>query len=126
MDVSGVIRDEIITNNIGIVSDDIRIRGYVNDLLREWSMGDSIIMEGRDIGTVVFPKADVKIYLDASVDVRACRRTEEFKGKGKTVDAEDIKNQIVQRDAEDSGRPFGSLMKADDSLIKMNKMIYMQ
>lgn len=115
-DVSLKIRDESIARNIGVVSDDPEIRGYVNSILREWSGNESIIMDGRDIGTVVFPVANIKIYLDASVDVRAQRRFQEYNELGKTVDFEAIKNQIVLRDKEDNARPFGALQRAKDAI----------
>lgn len=114
-DVSNKIRDEVIAKNIGIVSDDPLIREYVNALLRRWSMRDSIIMDGRDIGTVVFPDADVKIFLDASVEIRSLRRSLEYEEKGKTVDVNAIKKQIIRRDEEDMSRPFGRLVRADDA-----------
>ncbi len=115
-DISEDIRDIKISDNIGIVSDNIQIRNYVNSLLREWAVEDSIIMDGRDIGTVVFPNADIKIYLDASVDVRARRRALEYRGKGKDVDIKDIRKQIALRDKQDTSRPFGRLVKAPDSV----------
>lgn len=114
-DVSNKIRDEVIAKNIGIVSDDPLIREYVNALLRRWSMRDSIIMDGRDLGTVVFPDADVKIFLDASVEIRSLRRSLEYEEKGKTVDVNAIKKQIIRRDEEDMSRPFGRLVRADDA-----------
>ncbi len=114
--VSADIRSERIAASIGIVSDDPRIRRFVNELLRFWSREDSIIMDGRDIGTVVFPDADCKIYLDASVETRAHRRCGEYREMGKTVDVNEIKNQITRRDAEDGSRPFGRLVRADDAL----------
>lgn len=115
-DVSDLIRNEAITKNIGIVSDYIDIRNFVNTLLREWAHNESIIMEGRDIGTVVFPDADIKIYLDASTDIRAIRRFKEYEENGKKVDILDIKKQIAIRDEQDRNRPFGRLEKAEDSL----------
>lgn len=117
VDVSEDIRTEKIAKNIGIVSDDIKVRNFVNNLLRSWSAEDSIIMDGRDIGTVVFPDADIKIYLDASVEERAKRRHQEYIEKGKKVDLNEIKNQIILRDNQDRGRPFGALKKADDALV---------
>ncbi len=116
-DVSSEIRDETIAKNIGIVSDDPKIRDYVNGRLREWSENESIIMDGRDIGTEVFPQAEVKIYLDASAEVRARRRHGEYLESGKTVDLNMIKNQIIQRDIEDASRPVGALRKAVDSIV---------
>ncbi len=116
MDVSMSIRDEIIARNIGIISDDPAIRGYVNSLLRDWGRNESIIMDGRDIGTVVFPTADLKIYLDASVEIRALRRQGEYREMGKTVDLNAIQNQIILRDREDQSRPVGCLKRADDAV----------
>ena len=116
VDVSREIREEVVTKNIGIISDDLKIRNFVNSLLRKWVQRESIIMDGRDIGTVVFPHADVKVFIDASVEVRAKRRVMEYEEKGKTVDAEDIRKQIVQRDKEDIQRHFGGLKKADDAI----------
>ncbi len=116
-DVSKEIRDELIARNIGIVSDDPLIRNYVNTRLREWAHDETIIMDGRDIGTVVFPDAEIKIYLDASVDVRAERRLLEYRESGKTVDLNGIRNQIIQRDNEDMSRPVGALKKAADAIV---------
>ncbi len=116
-DVSTAIRDEIITKNIGIVSDDSEIRNFVNSHLREWARSTSIIMDGRDIGTVVFPDADLKIYLDASVDERTRRRCAEYQALGKTVDVKAVRNQIIQRDREDMERPVGALRKAGNAIV---------
>lgn len=116
-DVSDQIRTEIIAKNIGIISDDPAIRNLVNRLLREWRTQGTIIMDGRDIGTVVFPDAEIKVFLDASVDVRAQRRILEYQEMGKTVDVDDISQQIIQRDREDRSRPVGKLYKADDAII---------
>jgi CMP/dCMP kinase len=116
-DVSEEIRDELIAKNIGVISDNPNIRNFVNHLLRGWAMTRSIIMDGRDIGTVVFPGSDYKIFLDASVEVRSLRRFKEYIEMGKTVDVNEIKKQIIRRDEEDSRRPFGRLIKADDAYI---------
>ena len=116
VDVSGEIRSEIIAKNIGIISDNVDIRNYINVKLREWAKKESIIMDGRDIGTVVFPNASIKLYLDASVEVRAARRIKEYKEMGKNLDENGIKNQIIQRDKEDKSRHFGRLVQADDAI----------
>jgi len=115
-DVSTRIRDEEITRNIGVISDDRGVRDYVTGLLRSWTSTKSIIMDGRDIGTVVFPAADIKIYLDASVDVRAERRINEYRELGKNVDENSIKKQIILRDEQDTKRPFGALKRAEDAV----------
>jgi cytidylate kinase len=65
-----LIREESVAKNISIFSENSEVRDFVNAMLRSWASKESIIMDGRDIGTVVFPDADLKIYLDASVDVR--------------------------------------------------------
>jgi len=115
-DVSRAIRSEEIARHIGAVSDSVPVRNFVNSLLRDFSREHSVIMDGRDIGTVVFPDADLKIYLDASVEVRASRRVNEYKEMGKNVDENLIKKQIILRDEQDKSRPFGALVKAEDAL----------
>ncbi len=116
-DVSNLIREESVANNISCFSDNKAIRAYVNRILRNWAGENSIIMDGRDIGTVVFPDADIKIYLDASVDVRTARRVKEYSDLGKNVDENSIRNQIIQRDYNDKNREFAPLKKADDALF---------
>lgn len=116
-DVSQEIRSEMITKNIGVVSDNVDVRSFVTGLLRKWAGEKSIIMDGRDIGTVVFPDADLKIYLDASVDIRAERRIKEYQEMGKNVDEKGIKKQIILRDKQDKERPLGALRKADDAVV---------
>ncbi len=115
--VSTLIRDEDITKNIGFFSDKPVVRDYVTETLRVWAQNSSIIMDGRDIGRVVFPHANLKIYLDASVDVRAKRRAQEYQEMGKKVDEKSIKNQIIQRDFEDMNREFGALQKVEDARL---------
>ena len=77
-------------------------------------------MDGRDIGTVVFPNADIKIFMTASVDIRAKRRYDELKGKGMSVDFEDIKRNIISRDIADENRDISPLRRADDAIILDN------
>lgn len=115
-DVSDAIRDETIVKYIGKVSDSVVVREFVNTLLRKWAAEESVIMDGRDIGTVVFPNADIKIYLDASVDVRAQRRVNEYIKQKKNVDKKDVKNQIMQRDEQDINRKYGALKMAEDAI----------
>jgi cytidylate kinase len=115
-DVTDLIRDETIAKNIGIISDNREVRDFVNGLLRKWSGEESIIIDGRDIGTVTFPDADVKIYLDASVEKRAERRMKEYRELGKNVDENIIKNQIILRDEQDKTRKYGGLVRSDDAV----------
>ncbi len=115
-DVSGKIRNENIAKNIGIISDNIDIRNFVNRTLRNWAEDESIIMDGRDIGTVVFPHAEMKIYLDADVEARAMRRIKEYREMGKNLDENEVKKQIILRDKEDMSRVFGKLQQAKDAI----------
>lgn len=115
-DISSAIREERVAGNISIFSDNKDVRDYVSALLRKWAGENSIVMDGRDIGTVVFPDADLKIYLDASVDIRTYRRVKEYNDSGKNVDENSIRNQIIQRDFKDENREFGPLKKAEDSV----------
>ena len=116
-DVSADIRDERISRSIGFFSDNRGVREFVNRLLREWAGENSLIMDGRDIGTVVFPDALVKIYLDASVGERTVRRVKEYREQGKNVDENAVRNQIIQRDSDDHGREFGALRRAGDAVF---------
>ena len=115
-DISKAIREEKVAEKISLFSDNREIRDYVTSLLRKWSCENSIIMDGRDIGTVVFPNADLKVYLDASVDVRTKRRAKEYAELGKNVDENLIRNQIIKRDFKDENREFGPLKKGIDSV----------
>ncbi len=115
-DVSLIIRSEEIAKSIGKISDCEIIRHFVNNLLKKWAVSDSIIMDGRDIGTVVFPHASLKLYIDASPEIRATRRINEYNEIGKKVDYEDVKNQIIQRDNQDRNRKFGALKIAEDAV----------
>lgn len=76
-----------------------------------------VIVEGRDIGTVVFPSADVKIFLDASPEVRARRRWVDFESGGHEVDQKAIENALVERDERDRTRTISPLKKADDAIL---------
>ena len=116
IEVSDFIRDETITKNIGILSDNRDVRDFVNRLLRRWSREGSVIMDGRDIASVVFPHADVKIYLDASIETRTQRRMKEYREMGKNVDENVVKKEIIQRDEQDRNRPFGALIRSDDAV----------
>ena len=100
------------------VSDISKIAGVRKALVkqqREIGSEKNIVAEGRDIGTVVFPNADVKIFLVTSLNERANRRLKEFEEKGETVSLEDIKNNISTRDFIDSHRDVSPLIKAKDA-----------
>lgn len=115
------ITDELRTHEVNAkVSNISKIEGVRNALVnkqREYaSLNNGIVMEGRDIGTVVFPDADVKIFLTASLDQRVDRRFREYESNGIKIPVENIKENLVQRDRIDSTRQVSPLQKAADAV----------
>jgi cytidylate kinase len=90
------------------------------ELQRKIGFNKGIVMDGRDIGTVVFPDADIKIFMTASVDIRVKRRHDELKERGIVVDFEEIKKNIIARDIADENRDISPLRRADDAIILDN------
>ncbi len=116
-DVSEAIRSVDVTTNVSTPSKIACVRTTLVDLQRKISESKSVIMDGRDIGTVVLPKADLKIYLDASVECRAKRRMLERAEKGLEISLEETKEEIIVRDIKDSTRAISPLKKADDAIL---------
>ncbi len=112
-DVTPYIRTKEVTELVSPVSANVDIRLKVNSFLTSYSKNRSIIMDGRDIGTVVFPFANYKFYLDASVEIRALRR---FKEGHSDMTLEEIKNSISRRDESDKNKTFGALKIAEDAI----------
>lgn len=115
-DVSDEIRSVEVTHRVSIISSIIELRKIMKQKQREFAKKNSIVMEGRDITTEVFPDADYKFYLDASVNVRAKRRYKQNKEKGIECTLEEVKKAIEERDYNDTHRPVGSLMRTDDQI----------
>ncbi len=115
-DVSFEIRTPMVSNIVSPISSIVEIREIMVNLQRNMAKNDDVIMEGRDITTVVFPKADYKFYLDASVEERAKRRFLQNKEMGIDVPIEEIKESIMQRDYNDMHKPVGSLMRTEDQI----------
>jgi cytidylate kinase len=115
-DITKEIRLPEVNSHVSDVSKISAVRELLVEKQREMGAKGGVVMEGRDIGTVVFPNADVKIFLTASLDTRAERRTKEYIEKGSVVPAEEIKNNISSRDRIDSGRSNSPLIKADDAI----------
>ncbi len=116
MDVSGDIRTQDISQKASLVSAHAVVREALLDMQRNVAKNYNVIMDGRDIGTVVLPKADVKIFLTASAEVRAKRRTDELIAKGQTAVFETVLKEIEQRDYQDTHRPIAPLKMAKDSV----------
>lgn len=113
-DYSAFIRDRDVTDAVSVVSANECIRRVVNTFLNSYALGKSIIMDGRDIGTEVFPDADYKFYLDASSEERARRRCLESGGISSSF--EEIRTAIEKRDSNDMNRKVGPLKRADDAV----------
>ena len=116
MDVTQDIRNQDISQKASLVSAHAVVRDVLLDMQRDVAKTHNVIMDGRDIGTVVLPKADVKIFLTASVDVRAKRRTDELIAKGQKAELSQIKKEIELRDYQDTHRPIAPLKMARDSV----------
>ena len=116
IDVSKEIRTMEVTNIVSPISSIVKLREILVDLQRKIAGNNDVIMEGRDITTVVFPNADYKFYLDASLDERANRRYKENKEKGMDVTLESIKKSIEKRDYNDMHKEVGSLTRTEDSI----------
>ena len=116
-DVSEAIRTVEITTNVSTPSKIACVRETLVDLQRKICNSKSVIMDGRDIGTVVLPNADLKIYLDASVECRAKRRMLERAETGLNLSLEETKEEIIVRDIKDSTRAISPLKKANDAIL---------
>lgn len=115
-DVSGLIRTPEISMMASAVSAIPEVRAYLLDLQRDMAHTNNVIMDGRDIGTVVLPDAKIKIFLSASPECRARRRYDELIEKGMDVKYEDILSDVVARDYADSHRDIAPLKPADDAI----------
>ncbi len=116
MDVTNDIRTQDISQKASLVSAHGVVRGMLLDMQRDVAKQHNVIMDGRDIGTVVLPKANVKIFLTASAEVRAQRRTEELTAKGQKANYSQILKEIEQRDYQDTHRELAPLKMARDSI----------
>ena len=117
MDVSDEIRTQEISQKASLVSAHKVVRDVLLDKQRDVAKKHNVIMDGRDIGTVVLPKATVKIFLTASAEVRAKRRTDELLAKGQKADYQQTLKDIQQRDYQDMNRPIAPLKQAKDAVL---------
>ena len=116
-DVSEDIRLPRVTSVISIISAYRGVREIMKVKQQALAREGGVVMDGRDIGTVVLPQADVKVFMEASVEKRADRRLKELQNKGVDVDRERIKTEIIQRDELDSNREVAPLKPATDAHI---------
>ncbi|MDO4638475.1 MAG: (d)CMP kinase [Leptotrichia hongkongensis] len=114
--VSEEIRKPVVSENVSDIAAIREVREKMVDLQRKFSESKNVILDGRDIGTVVFPNADVKIFLIADAKERANRRYKELVSKGENVKIEEIYENILKRDKIDSTRKESPLKKANDAI----------
>lgn len=115
-EVTENLRTREVMNRVSEVASKPEVRRYVNRLLREFARNENVIAEGRDLGTVVFPDADLKFFMLASADERARRRYSELKSKGRDITFEEVRENILERDRKDSQREHDPLKKADNAI----------
>ena len=116
-DVTDKIRTRETSSNASKISVVKEVREKMVELQRAFSKSKDVILDGRDIGTVVFPNADLKIYLNADPEIRAERRYEELRNKGENVEYEEILREITKRDYNDMHRKESPLKIAEDAVI---------
>ena len=118
--VENEIRSMAVSNNVSPVSAIPYVRNYVDGILHEYGRKGGIIMDGRDIGTTVFPDADLKIFMTADPEVRAQRRAAEMAAKGQPCAIEDVLKNLKDRDYADSHREISPLRQAPDAIVLDN------
>ena len=116
-DVSAEIRTPEMSMYASAVSAIPEVRTFLMDMQRDMARTHSVVMDGRDIGTVVLPDAGLKIFLTASVEARACRRLAELAAKGDTSTYEDVLQDMIVRDRNDSTRAAAPLKAAEDAVL---------
>jgi cytidylate kinase len=117
VDITWETRRPEVDANVSVVSAYFGVRRALLDQQRRIGQRGKVVMVGRDIGTVVLPEADLKIYLDASAEERARRRYEEILARGGSADYDEILSKVIKRDRIDSTRDVAPLMAADDAIV---------
>lgn len=115
-DVTDRIRSPAVSDAIGPIADHPVVRRKLAQIQRNLGVGCPLVTEGRDQGTAVFPDARHKIFLVASVDVRARRRHADYAAAGKSIEIDEVRAAVARRDDEDRARPVGALVKAPDAV----------
>ncbi len=111
------IRGLIVANNVSFVASFKEVREKLVSIQRELGKNKGVVMDGRDIGTVVFPNAELKLFVTADTDIRSKRRYNELRGKGEKVSLEEVKENLEKRDHIDTHRKESPLVQAEDAVI---------
>jgi len=116
-DVTHEIRSKKVSDNVSVVCAHPKVRMEMVNKQRELAKDGGVVLDGRDIGTFVFPNADVKIYQTANTETRSLRRYQENRAKGIDTSLEEVMQDIIKRDKMDSTRLLAPLMKAEDAVL---------
>lgn len=116
-DITSEIRTQAVADHVSEVASVPEIRKYVNRYMRNLVETDLYIADGRDLGTAVFPDAELKFYMDASIDERTQRRYKELKEQDLNITLEDVRTNLVNRDFKDKNRDADPLKKAEDAIL---------
>ena len=119
-DVTGLIRTSEVSAFASAVSAIGSVRAFLLDVQRDMAKKNNVIMDGRDIGTVILPNADVKFFMTASDDARAERRRAELAEKGENISVEEVKKSLSARDKQDSTRKIAPAIPASDAIMLDN------
>jgi cytidylate kinase len=121
--IEGEIRGMAVSSRVSLIATIGFVREAMVALQQEMGKGKGIVMDGRDIGTTVFPDAELKVFVTASAEVRAQRRYDELRAKGDNASFESILENVKERDRIDSGRAVSPLRKADDAIELDNSLM---
>ena len=124
--IENEIRSLEVAGKVSPIATVAQVRDYVDRKLREFGRKKRVVMDGRDIGTTVFPEAELKIFMTADPMIRAQRRADEMIAKGEEVDIADVLENLQQRDYIDSHREVSPLTQAEDALVLDNSHMTMQ
>ena len=116
----------MVASKVSPIATVAEVRDFVDRKLREFGKAKRVVMDGRDIGTTVFPDAELKIFMTADPLVRAERRADEMRAKGLEVNIEEVLANLQERDYIDSHREVSPLSKADDAIVLDNSYMDMQ
>jgi cytidylate kinase len=116
-DVTAALRSREVTHVASVIAKIPRVREKVNQELRRLAQGSSCVIDGRDIGSVVFPDASFKVYLEASAEERARRRLKDYQGMGAAGSLEEIGREIAERDQQDSMRSVAPLRPPEGAIV---------
>ena len=120
------IREMRVSESVSAVSKVEEVRNVLVQFQQQLGKNKGVVMDGRDIGTVVFPDAKLKIFMTADIDIRAQRRYEELLSKGQSISIKAVKENLISRDRQDTSRKHNPLVKADDAIILDNSFLTKQ